>query len=105
MPTRPPGASNVGDNSGDHSGEHVWGDPGGVCRPVPAVSAATTDTSVAAVGAALHAPATHIGDLLEQARAALGSLSSSGAAADGHAEIYAQVHRLLTEALRVTADV
>ena len=63
-----------------------------------------TDTAHA-VGAARDARATHVDDLLEQARAALGSLSSSRPAADGHAEIYAQVHRLLTEALQVTADV
>jgi hypothetical protein len=68
------------------------------------VSGATTDTAHA-VGAARDEPATDIGDLLEQARTALGSLSSSGPAVDGHAEIYTRVHRLLTEALRVTADV
>ncbi len=44
----------------------------------------------------------HIGDLLEQARAALGSLSSSSLD-EGHADIYAEVHRLLTQALRATA--
>jgi hypothetical protein len=67
------------------------------------VSGATADTDAA--GAARDARTTQIDDLLEQARAALGSLGSSGPAADGHAEIYARVHGLLTEALRVNADV
>jgi len=44
-----------------------------------------------------------VAELLDQARARLESLSSAGTTADGHAEIYAQVHRLLTEALQATA--
>ena len=54
------------------------------------------------MGEAQDARAAQIGELLEQARAALGSLSSSSPE-EGHAEIYADVHRLLTEALRATA--
>ena len=65
------------------------------------MSAVTTGTGHA-VGEAQDARAAHIGELLEQARAALGSLSSSSPE-EGHAEIYAEVHRLLTEALRATA--
>ena len=66
------------------------------------MSAVTTGTGHA-VGEAQDARAAQIGDLLEQARAALGSLSSSSPEVEGHAEIYAEVHRLLTEALRATA--
>jgi hypothetical protein len=48
-------------------------------------------------------PASQVAELLDQARAALGSLGASGPAAGSDAEIYAQVHRLLTQALQARA--
>ena len=70
-------------------------------RPEPAVSAMSAGAA-RAVGEAQDGEVAQVGDLLDQARAALGSLGTCSPE-EGHAEIYAEVHRLLTEALRATA--
>ena len=61
------------------------------------------EAAAAAPDAAPDGAGARVADLLDQARARLESLSSAGTTPDGHAEIYAQVHRLLTEALQATA--
>ena len=71
--------------------------------PVEGPGGGPVEGPVEAADAAPDGAGARVADLLDQARARLESLSSAGTTADGHAEIYAQVHRLLTEALQATA--
>lgn len=99
MPKRRPGDSHCRSGLGGRPGRKP------VVTTVTTVSAVTTGTRQLVGEAQGAQEAAQIGHLLEQARTALGSLNTSSLD-EGHADIYAEVHRLLTQALRATvADV